>query len=137
MFYHQFHFNLCTIMFSPAHQVVTLCLWSLFGCIACEYAIPEPQVTFYRGKGLQVSIPEDPKISLFCIAIKAIDDSRGEVLLRNQIVLKPNGGRFAYVDVDLVLDVGRRVSFRLDVIHDGLKYFTVKDTEVRGGQSIL
>lgn len=94
-------------------------------------------MTFYRGKGLQVYIPEDPKISLFCIAIKAIDDSRGEVLLRNQIVLKPSGGRFAYVDVDLVLDVGRRVSFRLDVIHDGLKYFTVKDTEVRGGQSIL
>lgn len=124
-------------MWLPVNNVVTLCLWSLFGSIACEYAIPEPQVTFYRGKGLQVSIPEDPKISLFSIAIKAIDETRGEVLLRNQIVLKPNGGRFAYVDVDLVLDVGRRVSFRLEVIHNDLKYVTVKETEVKGGLSIL
>lgn len=100
----------------------------LFGCIACDYEFPEFQVTFYSGGGFQISIPADPKISVFSFQGEMNDNKSATW---DKLLLTPSGGRFVFVQEDGEFKIGDRLKYRLQVIHDEQHYALSQEKEVK------
>lgn len=93
------------------------------GLVSCDYDVPTPQVAFYAGGGFEVSIPADPKISLFAFHGKKNMELDGtESGTWNTDITKATGNRFVFVEKNAKFNLGDRLNFWLYVVHDGLGY---------------
>lgn len=98
----------------------------LFGSIAGDYIIPEPQVKFFRGSGFQLSIPVDPKISVMGLKIV-----QGEQEW-DHIVLTPTDDLFALVDMRGEFKVRDLLLYHVQVIYDNRFYERSGVARVKG-----
>lgn len=85
-------------------------------------------MTFYSGGGFQISIPADPKISVFSFQGEMNDNKSATW---DKLLLTPSGGRFVFVQEDGEFKIGDRLKYRLQVIHDEQHYALSQEKEVK------
>lgn len=106
-----------------SRSVVVWCLLVVLPLARGQYEPPKPRVIFYHPRGFEISIPDEPGITLFAFHAKknVLLDGR-EAGTWNENVHKKTNGRFVFVDPDTKFNLGDRLNYWIFVEHNGLGY---------------
>ncbi|KAH8319963.1 hypothetical protein KR074_010038 [Drosophila pseudoananassae] len=102
-----------------------LCLLVLVVAICCghAYEAPEARVRVFYPKGFEVSIPDEPGISLFAFHGKVNEEFDGlEAGRWARDIPKAKQGRWIFQDRETKLNLGETLYFWTYVIYNGLGY---------------
>ncbi|CAH2090816.1 unnamed protein product [Euphydryas editha] len=110
---------------------------------AQSYSIPDVTIKALKPQGIRVSLPADPKISLFVfqgnVNRKISQDDMGAISAE---VTSPTNGRWLYEDLERKLKVGDIINYYVYVVRDRQGYikdnlsYTVKELESSSSDSV-
>lgn len=105
--------------------------------VSADYNFPKPQVYFFENGGFEVSLPADPKISLFAFhGRKNVEIDGAQSGTWNMDITKPTQNRFVFRDANEKFNLGERLHYWLYVIYEGLGYELLYQMEEVKGESI-
>ncbi|XP_052741805.1 beta-1,3-glucan-binding protein-like isoform X1 [Bicyclus anynana] len=115
-------------------RVILILAW--IKLLTAQYSIPSVTIQALKPKGIRVSIPDTPGLSLFVfqgnvnrsIAKNDVGNIMGEIT-------EPTDGRWVFEDLDVQLNVGDVINYYVHVVHNQMGYIKdpdsviVRDTE--------
>ncbi|XP_052741806.1 beta-1,3-glucan-binding protein-like isoform X2 [Bicyclus anynana] len=110
-------------------RVILILAW--IKLLTAQYSIPSVTIQALKPKGIRVSIPDTPGLSLFVfqgnvnrsIAKNDVGNIMGEIT-------EPTDGRWVFEDLDVQLNVGDVINYYVHVVHNQMGYIKDPDSVI-------